>query len=141
MSVQKKLLVPIDGSENALRALAYVLKRRATDKQLRIYLLNVQPPIPANLFVTRGMIAQEQESMGKEALAKAKRLLARHRAVAQIAVRIGEPAATIVKAAAQQHCREIVMGTRGLGSLKGLLLGSITTKVIHLARVPVTVVP
>jgi nucleotide-binding universal stress UspA family protein len=33
------------------------------------------------------------------------------------------------------------MGTRGLGNLKGLLLGSITTKVIHLARVPVTVVP
>jgi nucleotide-binding universal stress UspA family protein len=33
------------------------------------------------------------------------------------------------------------MGTRGMGNLKGLLLGSITIKVIHRARVSVTVVP
>jgi nucleotide-binding universal stress UspA family protein len=56
-------------------------------------------------------------------------------------VRVGEPAETIVNFARRNHCAEIVMGTRGLGSFKGLFLGSITTKVIHAARVPITVVP
>ena len=60
---------------------------------------------------------------------------------AEILVRIGEPGETIVKVARQKHCGEIVLGSRGLGNLKGLILGSVTTKVIHAARVPVTVVP
>lgn len=104
-------------------------------------MLNVQQPIPASLFVTRGMIAKHHAAASKEALTGARRLLAKHRADVKVAVRIGEPASTIVKAAAQQHCREIVMGTRGLGSLKGLLLGSVTTKVIHQTRVPIIIVP
>ena len=37
-------------------------------------------------------------------------------------------------------CDHIVMGTRGLGSGMGLLLGSVATDVIHHAAVPVTLV-
>ncbi len=141
MPDEKKVLVPIDGSDNSARALAYALKRVMTDKGLRICLLNVQPPLPPSLFVTRAMIAEHHESKSKEALARARRVLMKRRLGADITVRIGEPAETIVSFARSKHCREIVMGTRGLGGLKGLLLGSVTTKVIHLARVPVTVVP
>jgi nucleotide-binding universal stress UspA family protein len=39
---------------------------------------------------------------------------------------------------AKEHgCAQIVMGTRGLGTVSGMLLGSVATKVIHLADVPV----
>jgi nucleotide-binding universal stress UspA family protein len=34
----------------------------------------------------------------------------------------------------------IVMGTRGMGALKGLILGSVANQVVHLAEVPVTLV-
>jgi nucleotide-binding universal stress UspA family protein len=44
MSAGKKLLVPIDGSANSLRALAFVIKRVKKDKRLSMCLLNVQPP-------------------------------------------------------------------------------------------------
>ena len=54
----KKLLVPIDGSGNSLRALAFVIKRITKDKKLRIYLLNVQLRLPSSLFVSRAMIAE-----------------------------------------------------------------------------------
>jgi nucleotide-binding universal stress UspA family protein len=118
-----------------------VIKRAAADGLLHIYVLNVQPALPHSLFVTRGMIASHQEAKSKEALLRARRVLAKTRVEAELVVRVGDEAETIVKFARQKHCGEIVMGSRGLGSLKGLLVGSISTKVIHSARVPVTLVP
>jgi nucleotide-binding universal stress UspA family protein len=137
----KKVLIPIDGSDNSLRALAYLVKRVEAVKHLQICMLNVQLPIPESLFVSRSMIDEHHDLKSKEALVRARRLLAKHHVVAETIIRIGDPAETIVKFAKQRHCGEVVMGTRGLGRLKGLLLGSVTTKVIHLARTPVTVVP
>jgi nucleotide-binding universal stress UspA family protein len=136
-----RLLVPIDGSKHSLRALAHVVNRAASDRETRIVLLNVQLPLPPSLFVTRSMIAEHHAAKSREALAGALRMLRRHGVPAEVIVRVGEPGETIAKVARQKHCVEIVLGSRGLGNLKGLLLGSVTTKVIHLARVPVTVVP
>jgi nucleotide-binding universal stress UspA family protein len=141
MAEGKRLLVPIDGSDHSLRALSHAVTRTASGDATRIVLLNVQPPLPESLFVTRSMIAEHRAAMTKEALARALRMLRRHGVHAEIIARVGAPGETIAKVARQMHCDEIVLGSRGLGNLKGLLLGSVTTKVIHLARVPVTVVP
>ena len=141
MLAGRKLLVPIDGSANSLRALAFAIKRVKKDKQLRMCLLNVQPPLPRSFFVTPTMIAEYHNSKSKEAFARTRRILAKNRVHAEILVRVGQTAETIVKSASRERCEEIVMGTRGLGTLKGMLLGSMTTRVIHLARMPVTVVP
>jgi nucleotide-binding universal stress UspA family protein len=46
----------------------------------------------------------------------------------------------IAQYAKEKGCDQIVMGTRGLGTVQGLLLGSVATKVIHLANVPVMLV-
>lgn len=137
MADEKRLLIPVDGSENTLRALSYVIKRAVGDKRLHIYVLNVQPALPPSLFVTRAMIASHHEAKSKEALIRARRLLSKSRLGAEQ----GVPAETIVNFARRNRCAEIVMGPRGLGSFKGLFLRSITTKVIHAARVPITVVP
>jgi nucleotide-binding universal stress UspA family protein len=136
-----RLLVPIDGSDHSLRALALVIKRVASHRQLKICVLNVQLPLPASLFVTPSMIAQHHKQKSKEDLARALRLLHRKAVKAEVLVRVGAPGETIAKVARQKHCGEIVLGSRGLGNLRGLILGSVTTKVIHAARVPVTVVP
>lgn len=136
-----RLLVPIDGSDHSLRALAYVIKRATSHRQLRICLLNVQLPLPQSLFVKPSTIAEHHRAKSKEALARALRMLHRKAFKAEILVRVGEPGETIAKVARQKRCGEIVLGSRGLGNLKGLILGSVTTKVIHAARVPVTVVP
>ncbi len=141
MSDDKHLLIPVDGSDNSIRALAYVARRAVKDRRLLICVVNVQPELAPSIFITRGMVAGYNESQSKEALTQARQLLAKRRVKAEILVRIGEPAETIVKTARQKRCGGIVMGSRGLGSLKGLLLGSITTKVIHRSRIPVTVVP
>lgn len=135
------MLIPVDGSENSLRALSYVIKRAATDKRLKIYVLNVQPALPHSLFVTRDMIASHHVVKSRESLVRGRRVLAKPHLAAEVVVRVGAPAEEIVNFAGRKHCGEIVIGTRGLGSVRGLLLGSITTKVLHSTRVPVTAVP
>jgi hypothetical protein len=77
MPDENRLLVPIDGSDHALRALALVIKRVASDRQLRICVLNVQLPLPPSLFVTPSMIAQHHKQKSKEDLARALRMLHR----------------------------------------------------------------
>ena len=140
MTVQK-MLIAVDGSSNSLRAVAYAARRVRADPKLRILLLNVQSPLPASTFVTRTMIKAHHALQSKSAMEPVRKMLARIDLNTDNYVRIGEPARTIVEFAREKRCGEIVMGTRGLGGLKRLLLGSVATKVIHLARIPITVVP
>ena len=53
---------------------------------------------------------------------------------------IGEVAGAIARYAQEHGCDAIVMGTRGMGAVGNLVLGSIATKVIHLTKLPVTLV-
>ena len=52
----------------------------------------------------------------------------------------GLEAESILKVAESREADLIVMGTRGLGTVKGLLVGSVSRKVIHYASCPVMVV-
>ena len=54
--------------------------------------------------------------------------------------RSGQVARTIADVAREEDVGQIVMGTRGLGGVQGLLLGSVATQVIHLVEVPVTLI-
>lgn len=141
MANAKRLLVPIDGSQHSLRALKVAVERATADPKIRLVVLNVQAPMPSSLFVTRSMIAEHQAAGGRAALTKALQKLQRHSIKAETIVAVGEPGQTIAKVARRRRCGEIVLGSRGLGSVKGLILGSVTTKVIHATHVPVTVVP
>jgi nucleotide-binding universal stress UspA family protein len=47
---------------------------------------------------------------------------------------------TLAALADELGCDHIIMGTRGLGAISSIVLGSVTRKVLHLANVPVTCV-
>jgi len=55
-------------------------------------------------------------------------------------VETGQTGQAIAQVAHQEDVTQIVMGTRGLGPIQGLLLGSVATQVIHLAEVPITLI-
>jgi nucleotide-binding universal stress UspA family protein len=55
--------------------------------------------------------------------------------------RIGDVAQTIVEIAQEKNAENIVVGKRGVGRIAGLLLGSVSQKIVSLAPRPVTVVP
>jgi nucleotide-binding universal stress UspA family protein len=52
----------------------------------------------------------------------------------------GGVAETIDRVARDERVQHIFMGTRGLGGVRGLLLGSVATQLLHLVDVPVTLV-
>jgi len=54
---------------------------------------------------------------------------------------MGDPTALILKKASALHADAIVAGKRGRGQLSGLLLGSVSQKLVTLAPCPVVIVP
>ena len=48
----------------------------------------------------------------------------------------GDPAKNILETAQDKEADLIVIGTRGLGTLKGLLMGSVSQKVAQLSKCP-----
>jgi nucleotide-binding universal stress UspA family protein len=105
--------------------------------------LNVQLPILSGnvkSFIRRDQLEEYYRDEGHAAL-KAARERLDHAGVKYMPhIGIGAPAEVIVEYAKKKHCHQICIGTRGLGSVAGQLLGSVANKVIHLAPCPVLLV-
>ena len=136
------ILVPMDGSETALRALDRAIERLAQRGGGEIRLVNVQPPIPSSVgdFVGAEAIDRYHAEEGEQALREAKERLASAGAQHTAEVKVGNIAETIADSADETGCDEIVMGGRGRGRLSGYILGSVATRVLDIAKVPVTIV-
>jgi nucleotide-binding universal stress UspA family protein len=131
-----KLLVPIDGSGPALRA----LKWAGSTRDATVLVLNVQPRMPSSRFVSKAMIAEHQRRGADEVLESARPLIKRLKLDVRMHRAVGDPPATIVAFAKKHRCHAIVMGSRGHGLIAASLLGSVAAKVIFLAECPVTLV-
>jgi nucleotide-binding universal stress UspA family protein len=138
-----KILVAVDGSDHSMHAVEYVAARRAAranPADVEIHLLNVQTPLPSLAAQAAGgeRVRQHHHEEGIAALARARASLDAQKVPYVFHIGVGEPAEVIAAYAKDKGCGEIVMGCRGLGSVSGLLLGSVATKVVHMATVPVT---
>jgi nucleotide-binding universal stress UspA family protein len=136
VAAKKKILVPMDGSKSAIRALKFAAK--TFDAVLLV--LNVQPEMTSGRRVSKTMIAEHQRRGADDALSPARALIKRSKIDARVETAIGDPATTIVAVAKKHRCLAIVMGSRGRGRVAALMLGSVATKVIYLAASPVTIV-
>lgn len=140
-----RVVVAVDGSECSQRAVAHLIKKRAyygDPEQLNIHLLNVQHPLhrDIDMFIDRGEIKRYHHDEGLEALQPARKLLDQAGVKYTFHISLGDVAEVIARYAAEKHCDQIIMGTHGHGVVAGLLLGSTTRKVLHLASVPVLLV-
>ncbi len=138
------VLVPVDGSENSSRAVAFLMKKRPLYKEpVEIYLLNVQIPIASGnvrQFFSHEQINDYYRDEGMAALKAVRELLDAAGVPYSYHIGVGDVGETIAKYAREKQCQQIVMGTRGLGSVSGMLLGSVVTKVLHLTDVPAQLV-
>lgn len=139
----QKWLLPVDGSEASLHAVRLAIdEARQVTPAPELLLVNVQAPLSRDItrFVNGETVREFHDENGARALAGARQLLDAAALRYEARVVVGEPAATIADCATGEGCTRIVMGARGLGSVVGMLLGSVTTKVVHLATVPILLV-
>jgi len=138
-----RVLLPIDGSDGALRAVAHLTDTLEGCERPEIHLLNVQAPIMSGdvgLNATAAMVRAFRLAAGGEALSRARGVLNRKGIAHKSAILFGKPADVIAHYAKDHGIDRIVMGTRGLGVLKSLLLGSVAARVVGATHVPVTLV-
>ena len=138
-----KLLVPVDGSENSVRLADYLVKwlqRLAEPAEVR--LINVQPALHGEIgmFLSKEQISNYHHDEGIHALQAARDRLDQANVPYTFHISVGDPAEVIVQFAREQLCDHIVMGTRGMGKFASLLLGSVASKVIQLAEIPVMLI-
>ena len=141
----KRVLLPIDGSECALRGVALVIAKRslyANPDDLDIHLVNVQAPFSHDIsrFASHEQTANFHREESEKLMQGACKLLDEAGAKYTCHHEVGKVDEKITGLADALHCDQIVMGTHGRGALKELLVGSITLKIVHLAKIPVLLV-
>ena len=161
LSLIKKILVAVDGSENSVKALDFALemceKYTAT---LTIVNVSEQPAIASTTTISHaiGVIPQDITTMSPQnMLLYSKEIEKTHQEILKKALehaqkvkpnipistklRIGEASSEIVTEAKESKSDVIVMGHKGIGKVKEILgLGGSSEKVAHLAHCPVIIV-
>jgi nucleotide-binding universal stress UspA family protein len=77
---------------------------------------------------------------GEDAQRSAKKLFDRARLACAMHVMVGPIAESLTNEARKLKCGLIIMGTHGMGAVSGMLLGSVATKTVRLARCPVMLI-
>ena len=139
-----KILIPVDGSPGAARAVEYVITSVAWLKEApQVYLLNVQWKLASGnvkLFIDKDTINDYYREHGMAALSDVRTRLDKAGLPYSYHISVGAPAEAIVQYAQEQHVDQIVMSAHGEDTLANLLLGSVASKVAHLAKIPILLV-
>jgi nucleotide-binding universal stress UspA family protein len=136
----KKILLATDGSAHAQEALAYAQELAVRD-QARVVVVHAFNPVPTYLGdQPRNRVAARHVSAGEGVASQAAEALRKAGVDVVVEILEGPPAEAILKVAQVRGCDLIVMGTRGLGALTSLLLGSVSHRVLAHANIPVMIV-
>ena len=134
------ILIAFDGSECSKNALTYA-KNMAEQYNAALWLVHVFPHTSDLLgYTDYEKLFSRRKGAGQAVLDSIRDDLGETSFEVHEELLEGPEAEAILKFAADIQSDLIVMGTRGLGAVKGLLLGSVSRKVIHYAACPVMVV-
>jgi nucleotide-binding universal stress UspA family protein len=134
-----KIMIATDGSENAHDAIQYAAKLAKMGHAKEVVVIHVCPGCTADIDVT-----DTNREAAEDIVAEAGKVFADLGISARTKVEIDYPpeaiGSAIVDVAIQEDPDLIVLGSRGLSEFKGLLLGSVSNKVVQKAHCPVLVV-
>jgi len=139
-----KYLLAVDGSENSQRAALFLLSKVQGEKASAvtiIHVVNAQkeiynfPPFTDYRDIEEAIRKQWKDLVDEQS----KAFTMEHLTVNTVILK-GDPGYEIAEYANKENFDQIILGTRGLSDFKGLVLGSVSHKVIHFAHCPVTLV-
>jgi nucleotide-binding universal stress UspA family protein len=135
-----RLLVAIDGSNCSLRAVDFAAKL-AAESGSSLTVLNVIPRVKTtteDLIILMKEELGDPKKAGEKYLERANEKAQEHGITPDLILREGDPAKVILEESADFDL--IIAGTHGRGKVEKILLGSVSTALIHKSKVPVTVV-
>jgi nucleotide-binding universal stress UspA family protein len=148
----QRILVPIDGSKSAGDALLHALqlaKIHGSEVEV-LHVMTFTEDLPPDVSAKKtsppdwwiedyiSRVRKNDEKMLGDAIDLAKNMGLGDRVVSKLL--IGKPGDLIVSEASQGGFDLVVIGSRGLGGIKELVLGSVSHKVVNESKVPVLVV-
>ena len=136
----KNIVLAVDGSEYSHRAVECA-RSLAERYEADLWLVHVFSHTSDLLgYQDFEKLYAKRKSAGQAVLDEAQKLLGSPTFKVHAELLEGSEAEAILKVAENHQANLIVMGTRGFGAVKGLLVGSVSRKVIHLSSCPVMVV-
>lgn len=136
----KSIIAAIDGSEQSLLGLRHAGELAACFGG-RVILVHAYPHTSdLRDMVEYNTLVARRKLTGQRVLEAARKHLGAVAVEVEEDLLEGPPAEAILSVAEARRADLIVMGTRGMGSLKGMVFGSVSTQVAHYAHCPVMVV-
>lgn len=137
-----RYLVATDGSDNALRAAHYAAELMLNNPNMKVTIIYVRSPFSAlrkfTPWVSMDDIDVELQKMAQRAIDKTKEVFYAQGLPVDTAIEMGEdPGYVISQYAKTNKIGHIIMGTRGLSNLSGIIMGSVSHQVLHQSEVPV----
>ncbi|NTW04774.1 MAG: universal stress protein [Peptococcaceae bacterium] len=142
----EKILVPLDGSVQSQRSAEYAIElaKSMNSQVVFIHVIPVLPPYERHQSGSSESAYQhlhdDLRQSGEGIIENAKALFGKEDINASYRLLWGNPAMEICHFAKEEDISLIVMGNRGLGEIKGYLIGSISNRVVRHASCPVMIV-
>ncbi|HUL83919.1 MAG TPA: universal stress protein [Actinomycetota bacterium] len=135
----RTVLCPVDGSPGSEVGLAWASEIARVREAAIVVVVVFDPPhaIRRRGILETEHLRTEMETEAVELAEEAVELLRARGHEARAVVVRGDPTEAILDTAEEEHADLIVMGRRGLGQLKGILVGSVSERVARHAPVPV----
>lgn len=134
----RRILVPLDGSKNSYRGLdaAIYLARQCGATITGLFVMSIYP----KSFVPITYDKKYLMRAARDFMDDAKKRSAQNGIVFVGKSVVGKESSEIVDFATKNKFDMIIIGARGLGSVKEVFLGSVSNAVLHKSKIPVLVV-
>ncbi|XP_061179312.1 universal stress protein in QAH/OAS sulfhydrylase 3'region-like [Saccostrea echinata] len=150
---QRTIVVAMDGSEHAVNAFKWFCKsiKRDDDQVVMVYSVEVYDPLYATQWFNvpysvdrtalKAMLEKHAEEVKKKLEQFAEIMRSEHASGKVRSTHAEKPGEGILKTAKDLNADMIVLGTRGMGTIRRTILGSVSDYVLHHSSIPVIICP
>jgi nucleotide-binding universal stress UspA family protein len=137
-----KVLVPIDGSDNSFRALdaALLLSEKLGAKVTAVHVMEDVPVLHIESEKLLRKLLEDYKKENQLILTKCSEIANNKGIKIETKLLQGNPSSVIIDFCENEKQDIIIMGSRGMGKFKELVLGSVSNKVLHHSSCPVMIV-